>query len=251
MKAQRKNYPIIEAICEFRFDPASPWDVALPGLVSARLKPEFPKRKQRRIFAGQLTPGPQGPIQQMTVVDRMQLYTESENALVQVNNHLLSVNVLAPYPSWEEFKPLIEQGLLAYRQVCSPVGVQRVGLRYINRIVIPGTRADLETYFDFRPYVGRNLPQNLTEFACRVVIPYEDRHGSLSLQIRSEAARQDGLPVVLDLDLFTDDPAVATLDNAVDWVDGAHTELDTVFRSSITDRTRDLLGWGEAEANGS
>lgn len=251
MKAQQKNYPILEAICEFRFDPRSRWDMTFPGLIYAALRAQFPKRKQRRIVSGQLAPGPQGPVQEVKVVDRMQLYTEAEDALVQVNDHLMSVNVLAPYPSWEEFKPLIQRGLATYCEVCSPNGLQRVGLRYINRIVIPGTRADLDSYFDFRPYVGGSLPPNLKEFACRVVIPYENMKGLLSLQIRSEAPNEGGLPVVLDLDLFTEDPAVAALDSAVDWVEGAHTELDGVFRACITDETRALFSREEAKRNGS
>ena len=44
MGRQYNSPPIKEAICEFRFRSETPWDLAVPGLIYAELKDDFPRR---------------------------------------------------------------------------------------------------------------------------------------------------------------------------------------------------------------
>ena len=46
MKRQYKNPPIKEAVCEFRFASGATWDMAVPGLIYAELRADFPRRLQ-------------------------------------------------------------------------------------------------------------------------------------------------------------------------------------------------------------
>ena len=46
--------------------------------------------------------------QQIGAVPIMRFSNESGNVLIQVGTHLLSVNHLKPYSSWQKFLPLIE-----------------------------------------------------------------------------------------------------------------------------------------------
>ncbi|MCS7266118.1 MAG: TIGR04255 family protein [Armatimonadetes bacterium] len=120
-----RNPPIIEAVCEFRFEPSQTWDWTVIGLVYDRIKDEFPLKRQRNEI--QLAIHSQGAdiMQQM----QMQFWRDDEKALVQVGVDLLTVNLLKPYPNWQTFKDLIARMLTIYRNITNPKGFQRVGLR--------------------------------------------------------------------------------------------------------------------------
>lgn len=149
MGRRYRNPPVIEALCEFRFEPGQPWDLAVPGLVYEKIRDDFPKRRQARVLEARITARPSEVGQEILTTDRMQFLRKDEKALIQVGRDLLAVNHLRPYPSWQAFLPLIRQGLSAYREAAHPSGLSRVGLRYINRIEIPGPSIKLEDYFDF------------------------------------------------------------------------------------------------------
>jgi len=242
MGRRYKNPPIVEALCEFRFDPGSPWDLAIPGLVYEKVRNEFGKRRLVKAFEASISGGPEGIEQQMRTTDRMQFLREDEKALIQVDRNLLAVNHLKPYPTWQEFLPLIQQGFTAYREVASPKGAQRIGLRYINRIEFPGQRIELEDYLEFRPFVGPNLPQDFGPFIVGIQVPYEDSRDILRLQLASAAAQTpDIVAVMLDLDYFLAQPGQVALDNVFEWVEVAHGHVEKAFEACITERLRGMF----------
>lgn len=240
MNAQQKQYPIVEALVEFQFDPASPWDMTVPGLLFKELEDDFPNREQKRLINQRVEMVAEGPRQTVNIIERMQMFSEDRLSLVQVNQHLLTVNRLAPYTKWESLLPNIKTALNAYQKIAKPVGLRRVGLRFINKIQIPGESIKMEDYFGFYPHLEAGLPQDFVSFACSVVIAFSELGGFLNLQLRPDLERTDVPVTILDLDLFSETVA---LDQAVEWVDKAHAELDVAFRNAITDKTRALLGW--------
>lgn len=168
------NPPIIEAICEFRLAPDSQWDLTVPGLIYEKVGKEFPNKEQRLIQEVELTQGPQGMQQQIRTSERVLFLTNDRKVFMQVGPHLLAVNCLKPYPTWDGFKPKIENAFSALTGTVDIKGLQRIGLRYINRIEIAGQPVKLEDYFEFYPFLGRNLPQNMINFIVVCVLPFFD-----------------------------------------------------------------------------
>lgn len=240
MARRYKNPPIVEALCEFQFEPDSPWDLAIPGLVYGKVENTFPKRRQATVLGLGIAAGPDAVEQQVRTMDRMQFLREDETALIQVGPHFLAVNHLEPYPSWEEFLPLIERGLGAYREVADPQSIHRVGLRYINRIEFASRRIDLKDYFEFRPFVGPNLPQEHGPFRVGILVPYENSRDILRIELISSArTKPDSLVVMLDLEYFLVKPGEVALDNIFQWVDDvAHDRIEAAFEACITDQLR-------------
>jgi len=237
-----RNPPIIEALCEFRFEPSLPWDLAIPGLVYEKVRDSFPKRRQIRAFETSISTGPAGVEQQIRTTDRMQFLREDEKALIQVGPDLLAVNHLRPYPTWREFLPLIQKGFDAYREAANPKGIRRIGLRYINRIEIPGQRIELEEYFEFRPFVGPHLPQDFGPFIIGIQVPYEDSRDALRLQLANATIETPNIvAVMLDLDYFLAKPGKISLDRVFEWIDVAHSHVEEVFEACITDRLRQMF----------
>ncbi len=242
MGRRYKNPPIIEALCEFRFKPGIPWDLAIPGLVYEKVREDFPKRRQARALETNISAGAEGIEQQVRTTDRMQFLREDERALVQVGPDLLTVNHLRPYPTWQEFLPLIRKGLEAYCEAAGPEGIRRIGLRYINHIEIPEQRIELKDYFEFRPFVGPHLPQDFGPFILGIQVPYEDSRDTLRLQLANASVETpDTAAVMLDLDYFLARPGEVSLDSVFEWVEMAHSRVEEAFEACITDRLRQMF----------
>ena len=234
-----KNSPISEAVCEFQFGQDSPWDFTVPGLVYEKVRNTFPNRSQiARVTMGIVAnEGEIGP--QFGAVPVMRFTRKDEKAHIQIAPHLLSIHHLRPYSSWQEFLPLILDAFQAYREVASPRSIHRIGLRYINTIELAGSSIDLEDYFEFRPYVGPNLPRTIGPFAMSVQLPFENSRDVLNLQMVSQAGvLSDITTIILDLDYFLVKSGEVELDEAFEWIDIAHTHIEDIFEASITEQLK-------------
>ena len=242
MGRKYKNAPIIEAVCELRFEPDSPWDLVMPGLVYEQVKDAFPKRRQVKTVGLSILAGPDSIEQRVQPVDRMQFLSEDESVLVQVGPNLLSVNHLKPYPSWQEFLPSIRKAVGAYCDVVNPTTIHRIGLRYINRIEIPSPRIELKDYFEFYPFVGSNLAQEHGPFRVGIQTPYEDSRDILKIELMSANTKTpDTSAFILDLDYFLVQPEGITLDGVLKWVGVAHGRVEDAFEACITERLRQIF----------
>jgi uncharacterized protein (TIGR04255 family) len=242
MAGTYKNSPIIEAVCEFRFEPSEAWDLTVPGLLYERLRRDFPIRRQAKQFQFRFGPGAERSNAQTQPTGRMQFFSANEKSLVQVDRDLLVVNHLKPYSTWREFLPLIHRGFDAYAHVADPNGLRRIGLRYINRIEIPGPRVELEDYFHFRPFVGAHLPQDFASFIVGMEVPYEKSRDRLRLQATTAVDQKaDTVAVMLDLDYFLAEQGKIPLDSAFEWLETAHQRLEQIFEACITDRLRTMF----------
>lgn len=239
------NPPLIEAICELRFEPSQPWDWTIPGLIYAELRHDFPKRKEQRALGIEVQEGPQELRHRVhRQVDRMQFLRQDEKALVQVGRDILAVNHLRPYPSWPEFRRLITRALEIYHAVAAPTGYRRISLRYINRIEIPEDGPfEIQKYLKALPQVPDSLPQSFAGWALRTDIPFEQINGVLTLQ--SGSVLDSPLPgksvFLLDLDFAVLDPELVAIHEAIPWVDQAHDAVETAFEACITEATRSLF----------
>lgn len=239
MSKQYKNPPLSEAVCEFQFGQDSPWDLTIPGLVYERVRETFPVRTQvARVMMG--ISANQGEIgQQIGTTPIMRFSSEDEKLIMQVGIHLLSINHLRPYSSWEQFFPLIMKSFETYREVANPKSIHRIGLRYVNTIEISGPAINLEDYFEFRPYIGPNLPKAIGPFMMGVQLLYEGSREVLNLQLASLAGLStDVATIILDLDYFLAQPGSLTLDDVASWVNGAHAHIEEIFEACITNQLR-------------
>jgi len=240
MPAEKKynNPPISEAVCEFRIVPGTPWDLAVPGLIYDQLKGSFPKRRQVKTVEATLI----GGAVRMQESERLQFLQEDECSLIGVGKDILSVSRLKPYRGWEAFRPIIFDAFEAYKEITRPIGFQRLGLRYINQINFKQERLKLEDFFDFYPYVGKQLPQDHGAFVAGIQLAYEDGRDALRLQLaNSEAPPGFRLSLTLDLDYFLLDSAKVAVLELESWLDTAHSRLGETFEGCLKDSARILF----------
>ena len=238
-----RNPPIVEVICEFRFRPSPEWDATVPGRIYEQLKTEFPIRRPIRQFGVAVQSVPERPPLQVQFEEGMRFLREDERAFVQVHPHRISIHHLAPYPHWESFKPLIRKGYEAYLNTVTQPVLQRIGLRYINRIVLPEGHESPSAYFTLYPYVGESLPQDYKAFAVYLLLSFEEGRDAMHLRLGSEGAgSSEQAAVLLDLDYFIAQPEGVTSDTTLEWVEQAHLHVLEVFEGVITDRLREQFG---------
>ena len=243
MGKKYKNPPIIEAVCEFRLTPDSPWDLTVPGLIYEKIKKEFPHREQRLIQEIELTQGPQGLQQQIRTQEGVLFFTEDRKMFVHIGPHLLAINCLKPYPSWTGFQPKIEKAFQALIETVEEIkGLHRVGLRYINKIEMLSSPIKLEDYFEFYLYLGTRLPQNVANFIVGCDFLYANGRDQCRVQLKPTASLSSERPsFFLDIDYFTAKPNELKVTEAINWVKEAHNVVEEIFEGCINDRLRALF----------
>ena len=149
---------------------------------------------------------------------------------------------LAPYREWESFRDEARRLWTVYRERTSPAEVLRLAVRYINRFDLPGPNTELKDFFRTTPEISPDLPQTLSSFFLRVVIPQDDLNGQLLInQTIIPPASPDAVSVVLDIDLFRDTEVPDREDGIWQFFEQLHDRKNDVFEACITDRARELI----------
>lgn len=242
MRHKYKKPPLAEAVCEVVFTGVQ-WDSTIWGLYYERIREIYPiKQEIPRIgLAMQFKPGmvnTQG-LQQ----EPLMRFAKSDNTqLIQVAKDFLTINQLSPYPGFELFKEDIGRAIESYCAVASPIGVGRIGLRYINRITIPATDFSLDTYFRFLPGVPDDVATTINSFMTRVEIVPQNQEHSLQVTIGTTTPPTPGnTGIVLDIYDSLMMPSISIGQNILDSVHRAHDNIEHVFEGVITDHARKLF----------
>ncbi len=237
-----KNPPIVEALCEIQFKPQGEWNSNVPSLVHKGFLKEFPKsRKAKRLNIGVMA-SPQGMRQEVKEIDLTQFLKGDEKTLIQVGMNLLSINRLAPYTTWHELFPLIKKALKEYQKAANPLGIQTVGVRYINKCEIPAAVVELEDYLNFYPELNGPMRRIHGPFFVGVQIPYPDSNGIMKMELISTTPSQpERIAFLLDFDYIIINSASISLDNIANWIDTAHSHIEDSFEDCIKEPLRALF----------
>lgn len=242
MSKKYPNSPIIEAICEFRLTSDAKWDLTIPGLVYEKVKKNFPKRKQRLIQRVDTTQNAEGRKHHLSTEERIVFLTDDGKSFIQIGSYLLAINCLKPYPTWKSFKSKIERAFNTLVNIVDIKGLQRIGLRYINLIEIPRSTVGLDDYFQLRPFVGGRLPQVMENFIVGCMFPSSDEQDVCKVQFTNATSKKPGNSAfLLDLDYFLSKPQAVGADKALEWVETAHQQVETIFEGCLTERLRKMF----------
>lgn len=244
MRRKYLNPPVVEALCEFQFIPRQPFDLTIPGLFYEKIREEFPQKEEQPGVSFQLQMTERGVEQKIAPAPpKLLFFKPDRTALVQLAPDLLAVNCLKPYPSWQNFKPLILNNLEIYRDIANPKALRRISLRYINVFEFDSPEVELTDYFYYHPNVPPNLPQEFQAFLSRVEIPYADGTEQLTLTLGTIIPKKPrSTSLTLDIDYAIITPEFISFENVPEWLEKAHQEVETAFEASITDKARALFG---------
>lgn len=244
---QFKNPPIQEALLDIQ--------VALPGNVTvetlknfqAGLETRFPERKERISWQQgfQISgAGDSHAVSSSRSVDGYLFTCNAEGKVVQVRRDGFTFNKLRPYSDWDTFSAEAKELWQRYVVLARPASIQRVALRYLNRIALPLPLRDLREYCLLFPDLPPALPQGISEFFLRVTLPVSETPCLSTVTLTFEPAR----PGATVLNLIFDNEAAyfhgsLNLDTDAVWSKLARLRdlKNEVFDASFTEKAKALF----------
>ncbi len=245
MNKKYKNSPILEAVCELRFELESIPDQSVIDSIFMALKNKFPERKkptQQQIQFALNTEEKKEEFKHSSYSFDQFLSGDGKD-LVQINGNIISIHRLRPYQSWEVFSETIALVLEVYGKNIKIKSLQRIGLRYINRVEIPVAAFNEVEYFHWRPTTPDGIPANVSSFIVGAVFPFEGARDIAKVQLVSElpVPVADKSSFVFDIDYSLASSGAIEENDIKKWLVEAHDHIITIFESVFTEKTKALF----------
>lgn len=163
--------------------------------------------------------------------------SEKQNRQVQFRKDGFTYNFLSPYTNWNDLKGESQKLWELFLNKFPEIKVERMALRYINRVVIPRPFDHIEDFITNVPPIPKGLPQIYNTFFSQIEIPC-NRDGYVAL-INStiETPTPKEVPFILDIDIYK---GVKENFNFNDF-DYIREVKNAIFESCITDKARELF----------
>jgi uncharacterized protein (TIGR04255 family) len=222
--------PLIEALCEFRFQETETIPNIILGRLYEQIEEDFPTVETHRGIGVQTQKGTLAPT--IVMEERTRFANKDGTKLIQIGSGLLVVNQLKPYKDYLSFRAFIEQTLETYRKVAKPKDIQRIGLRYINRIEIKADQS-LEDVFNISfiiPSMFQNFPD---PYLLKMEFEYSNGRDKLVVILATAPEEKDLVEgVMLDFDYALSKPDEIN-GNLLEWLDEAHDKIEKAFHACL------------------
>jgi uncharacterized protein (TIGR04255 family) len=210
---------------------------------------EFPKKRHVPVSLQFGHPG--GPRLE-TGLEKIQFLRDDESALIQLSPNTLGINHLKPYPGWETVKSTLIRQFKIYRKIAKPQALKRVGLRYINEIIVDSNEFDISShFFTFPRYPTVSEATKLATMNVQASRKFADPAIQLNITLTDRSQPQtDGSSSVkryiFDLDAFAIDNEAPAMDGIEICLDLAHQRLEDFFDASFSEDIHEHL-FGEVK----
>jgi len=242
---QYKNPPIEEALCEFTFRPpveGQQFDFTLPGrLLIEPTMAEYSGQSRTQNIQTIAAAENAANIAIHNMLLRIQLPTVDGKRILSVGTNTLAITVLRPYDGWQSFRPRIERALEAFSKISGVSSVVRIGVRYINRIVIPGTDVRPSAFLGSIPEHSHVSDAVLANFMERGEYVRHDRLKVIVTQATLQPTKPDTTEYLLDIDTLWDKEPLDDQEAIMSAVDQLHEIEGAAFEALITDESRELF----------
>lgn len=199
-----RNAPIQEAIFDVRIDKIGVQSVEDLKKYKEHLPKEYQNERKKVNFSGFFQLADNKDLEGKTKSDLTgYIYaTPQNNKQIQVRLDGFTLNVLRPYDSWEvHFEEFFKSWTL-FRDLFQPNSIQRIAIRFINRIEIPVPFKDFEDFIINMPAIPKVLPQVFNNFFVQIQVPCSDNLRNAIITETMEPATEKVLPFILDIDIF-------------------------------------------------
>lgn len=242
-----KNPPLLEAVCEFRFELTSKPSEKQVATFYEKIKSSFPIAKKGKVHSMEFKVGPDEVSGKDKATHKEgfyefdQYFSEDEKYSIQLDGGRISIHRIKPYSSWTEFSPLIKLAYNSYIQSFSPVKVLRTGMRYINEMVFSSDVFVFSDYFNIKLSVSSLLEKKQKSIFIASVFEQEEGRDAIKVQfIEKQAIKTVERVFILDFDYFLVSSFISS-DEVEKWIEEAHTNLEKVFEDVVSNKTKALF----------
>lgn len=239
------NPTITEAVCDihFRLSPTKEWKPSLPGELFKHIQNEYPEMEPVVEMALQFEFGPLGTgTKFLPQRPKARFKHGSRPLILQLSENALSISVLAPYQGW---KAMRDDALAAWQQVekvLYPEVIERIGLRYINRIEKDTHQDRLGDWLLETDYISKAVLSSQPGFLLRVET-HLDAENMLILTIGDTQANLEGEheAIIFDIDRIVEREIVLSREFLEQEMNRLHADVWKVFSSAKGEKLEALL----------
>lgn len=240
-----KGAPITEALIDLRVELPSEVAVSTLKEIHHSVRSDYPMCEDMVMAQGQFQTGPSvAAIATQTHIG-YRFSSGDGKQILQVRLDGFTLNRLAPYERWESFRDEARRLWEFYYAVANPKNINRVAIRYINRLDLPLPLSDFKDYLRTVPEVAPDLPQGLADYFMQLQIPQEDLEGMLVLieALIPPPVEKAGqvVSILLDIDLFCSVILPGNGESQWKLLEKLRVRKNEVFEACITDKTRELF----------
>ncbi len=240
--------PIVESVIDIRVASDVKWDeITLKKDLQNRLK-DYPKIEELREFRYHVLAAPGSDQQTKHKAEDLgcvglKLQSADGLHIVQFNQGAFVFSRLKPYQDWSQFIGESLRLWEIYRTIFRPITIQRLGVRFINRIPAQNDFLTLEDYY-------KNSPRELAEldwpqggFLTHNVFQVPETDYAVNVvktRVPPNAAdKEHGL--VLDIDVYSQGPFTYTDEDLKIYLNKMRWVKNKVFYTCITDKILERL----------
>jgi len=173
-----------------------------------------------------------------------QFVSNDEKKVVQIRVGGFSYNRMAPYTSLDDYMPEISRCWDEFRRLAAPVQIRKIGLRYINRILIPldGGTVNLAEYLKVSPNLPDGTGLRFADFFHQHQAGDPSTGTMANIILASQPNEGNFLPLLLDIEVFKPERlAPAPL---AEWAENIHSLRklkNLIFEHSLTKKCLNLF----------
>jgi len=234
--------PITEALVDFKVTLPGDFPAEKLGAVSDQLKSDYPNREEQNAFEAQFKLGGKGapgptPVTTRALGLRGYFFKSNDRLNVaQFRRDGFTFNRLAPYTRWEDIRDEALRLWGLYREVAQPERLERVALRYINKLAVP-PRGPLETYLSVTPPAIPGLPSHIGSFLMRLAAFDPETHylSNVTLALEKDAADAIRSLIILDIEAYTATGLGLSAHELMPILERLHVMKNEIFFGCITE----------------
>lgn len=165
--------------------------------------------------------------------------------IILVKTNAFSSSQLAPYVGWDHFVARAKREWASVRAAIGPKKLSRVGVRFINRIDVPGAlkiEIDPSDYVSASPSLPRLNWKPLKRYLMQVARPEESARAGITINTGTIQSPLVGyLSILLDIDVFRESDIPGDEESLWMMIENFRNDKNEIFESSITDASRALF----------
>lgn len=239
------NYPrapIIEAVIELRVrEIIEPDDVKK---IAERLKRRYDFAEEQKLVETSAGFDANGMLLNYSITESRRLSTSDQDRVAVVNQRSLVTSRLPPYREWATLRDDARANWQDWKHVVRS-SIERVGVRFINRIDIPTNGTDtvrLEQYLTVYPQMAA-YQRPSTNFLVQTSMDGHVKNWQVNVTVAPYVPPPvpDHLAILLDIDVFRTDEIPAREDDFWAIVDEARSVKNDVFERTVTPLAKELF----------
>lgn len=237
--------PISEAIFDIRVEVPDSITVDVLKTTFESVKDRFPEERKNMVFQGgiQFAEGGAPSIMQSASEQYGFSFRSPDGKRVaQTRRDGFTFNNLAPYVGWNALSEEAKELWALYKKVAKPRLVNRLALRYVNRIDLPKEVNDIKDYLATLPALAPDIPQNIGGFFMRVQVSDNVSKSQAFIVTTVEPSSDgQGICLIFDIDAFQIVDIVND-DNAM-WAKFNELRIfkNNLFDKSFTSKAKELF----------